>query len=190
MTLGGWWRAASSFSHSWRQGGCGPVLGKETMKRSPYVLVLIISIAVVAFEAAVHWLLSGGRFPTLLAVYLTADSPSEKHFFAGVLDNQLPAAVLGYVAGWAGYPRWSPRKVFVVVVLLSCLVAGLEPIYRVLLGPQNHAIVWGSPNSLVESALSHLYDVFTAFVIGGVFSYGGYGGHRALATKKPSNAAH
>ena len=159
------------------------------MRKSPSVLVLVTLIAVIAFEAVAHWLLGRGSVPTLLAIYLTTEIPSGKHFVAGTFDNQLPAAILGYVAGWVGYPRWSPRKVFVVVVLLSCLVAGLEPLYRVLLGPQNHAVVWGSPNSLVESVLSHLYDVFTALVIGGVFSYGGYGGHRALAAKKAPNAA-
>jgi hypothetical protein len=94
------------------------------------LLVFMISVAVIAFEATAHWLLGRGSFPTLLAVYLAADNPSGKHFFAGVFDNALPAAVLGYVAGWTGYPRWSPRKVFVVVILLACLVAGLEPLYR------------------------------------------------------------
>lgn len=158
------------------------------MKKSPSLLVILTSVAVIAFEAAAHWLLGRGSSPTLLAVYLTADSPSGKHFFAGVFDNTLPAAILGYVAGWAGYPRWSPRKVFVVAILLSCLVAGLEPLYRVLLGPHNHAIVWGSPKSPVEDALFHLYDVFTAFLMVGFFSYGGYGGHRALVDKRSPDA--
>jgi len=152
------------------------------------VLVLLTSIAVIALQAATHWLLGRGNFPTLLAVYLTGGN-SGKHFFAGVFDNSMPAAVLGFVAGWAGYPRWSPRKVFAVVVLLSCLVAALIPLYRVLLGPQNHAIVWGSPTGLVQESLFHLYDVFTAFLIGGVFAYMGYGGRRASVNKKPPTAA-
>jgi hypothetical protein len=109
------------------------------MRRGPAVVVFLALIAVVALQVTIHWLLGQGTFPTFLAVYLSGGS-SGKHFVAGVVDNSFPAAVLGFVAGWAGYPRWSPRRVFLVVVLLSCLVAGLVPIYRGLLAPHNHSV--------------------------------------------------
>ena len=158
------------------------------MKRRPSLLIFATAAAVLAFEAAVHWLLGRGTFPTLLAVYLTGGS-SGKHFFAGVLDNLLPAAVLGFANGWAGYPHRSPRKVSLLMFGLAIFTASLEWVYRALVGAQNYAIVWGSPTSNVGAALFHSYDVFTAFLTGGFFSYVAYGGRRASAQAKTTSVS-
>jgi hypothetical protein len=153
------------------------------MKRTGWVLVLGALVAVTSLEIVFHWLLGRGEFPALLAVYLDRGR-SGKAFNAGLLDNQVPAALIGWIAGWVGYSRWSPRTLAAVAVGLALFVAALVPVYRVLIGPEHFAIVWGAPKSLGERLSSHFYDVFTALLAGGAFLYGGYVFRRDLKRPK------
>lgn len=143
------------------------------MKRTGGLLILAAMVAVAGLGSAFHWLLSCGKFPVLLAIYLDRGS-SGKAFNAGVVDNQIPAAFLGWIGGWVGYSRWSPRTLATVVFGLAIFVAALVPVYRVLIGPEHFAIVWGSPKSVAEEVFSHTYDLFTALLTAGAFAYGGY----------------
>jgi len=153
------------------------------MKRNPALTVIVAATAVATLEIALHWLLGRGQAPSLLGIYLDRGS-SGKAFNSGVLDNLIPAAVLGWFAGWAAFPRWSPRKVAVVAVALATFVAALEPLYGILIGMRLYAVVWGSPSTFLQAALFHLYDVLTALLPGGFFAYMAYGGRRDLSRSK------
>lgn len=143
------------------------------MKSSGWPLILGAWLGVAGLEIAFHWLLGTGRSPTLLAIYLDRGN-SGKAFNAGIVDNQVPAVILGWISGWVGYSRWSLRTLGFVAIGTAISVAALVPLYRLLVGPGYFAIVWGAPRSLGEQLSSHAYDVFTAFLAGGAFTYGGY----------------
>lgn len=143
------------------------------MKRRAWLLILGALLTVVSLEIAFHWLLGRGEFPMLLAIYLDRGK-SGKAFNAGVVDNQVPAALVGWMVGWVGYSRSSPRMIAALTLGLAVSIAALVPVYRVLVGPEHFAIVWGTPKSFSEELSSHIYDVFTALVGGGAFAYGGY----------------
>ena len=119
----------------------------------------------------------------LLAIYLYTDA-SGKHFLAGMVANQVPAAILGWIGGWVGFPGWSLRKLTVVAVALAIFVAALTPVYSALLGPQRFAIVWGAPKTMLQAALFHLYDVFTACIPCLFFANLAYRGRRELARSR------
>lgn len=130
-------------------------------------------VIVAGIEIAFHWLLGRADFPALLGVYL-ARGASGKAFNAFMVDNLIPAALVGWTCGWVGYSRWSPRALVGITVGIAIFVAGLMPVYRVLIGPDHFSIVWGATKSHGELVSSHLYDVFTAFLSAGAFAHGGY----------------
>ena len=136
---------------------------------------MLVSAAVIvaAIEFGFHWLLGQGDTPGLLSVYLNRGS-SGKAFFAGSVDNTIPAILLGCVNGWVGFSRWSVRKLIVTTAAIALFVAALVPLYRVLVGPNNFALVWGLPDSAVKTVAYHAYDVITAFLTAGPFTYGAY----------------
>ena len=78
------------------------------MKRTGWLLILGVLLIVAGLEIAFHWPLGRGEFPALLAIYLDRGN-SGKAFNAGIVDNLAPAAFVGWISGWAGYPRWSRR---------------------------------------------------------------------------------
>src|SRR5260370_15227486 len=158
------------------------------MRRSPALTVIVVATAVAALEIALNWWLGRGNAPSLLRVYLDRGS-SGKAFNSGVLDNLIPAVVLGWTAGWAGFPRWSSRKVAAVAVAVAIFVAALEPLYGILIGKRLYSLVWGSPSTLLRATLFHLYDVFTALLPGGFFAYMAYGGRRDFSRSKSKNFA-
>jgi len=143
------------------------------MKRTGWLLILGVLLMVAGLEIAFHWLLGRGEFPALLAIYLDRGN-SGKAFNAGIVDNLAPAAFVGWISGWVGYPRWSPRTLAGGAVGLALFVAALVPVYRILIGPEHFAIVWGAPKSFGQEVSFHVYDVFTALLAGGAFTHGGY----------------
>lgn len=144
------------------------------MKRNGGVLLITAIVAVGACEVVIHWLLGKGVFPRLLAIYFSADYPSGKHEFAWTLDNVAPAAILRWINGWPGFPRWSVRKLVATTLLLAVFVAVLVPAYSVLISPYPFAAVWGVPKTAFQGVFFHVYDVFGAFLMAGAFTYGAY----------------
>lgn len=144
------------------------------MKRKGGMLLVGAMVLVGVCEIALHWLLGRGGHPRLLMTYLSAESPSGRHELAGMLDNTVPAAVLGWVNGWIGLPRWSVRKLVATTFVLAIFVAALMPAYSALIGPHLFAIVWGVPRTASQAALFHLCDFFGAFLIVGFFTYAAY----------------
>ena len=142
------------------------------MKLNPGVRLAAAAVIVAAIEIGFHWLVGRGDNPGLLGVYLSRDSGG-KAFFAGTVDNTIPALVLGCVNGWVGFPRWSVRKLIVTTAAIALFVAALVPVYRMLIGP-SFASVWGRPNTAAKNAAYHLYDFMTAFLTAGPFTYGAY----------------
>jgi len=130
-------------------------------------------LAVGGGEILFHWLLGRGVFPLLLAIYVSADA-GEKYFFAGVVDNVAPAAVLGWVNGWVGYPRWSVRKLCATTFMLAVFVVALMQLYAALIGPETFSTVWGSPRSGLENGFPYVFRLGSAFLIAGFFTRGAY----------------
>lgn len=143
------------------------------MKRGGTLWIFLALAALACVETALHWMLGRGEFPTLLAIYLYRGY-SGKAFYAGIVDNQIPAAIAGVVTGWVGYSRWPARTLVLAALGDAAFVAALVPLYRILIGPGNFAIVWGSPTGASSLIASHVYDVFTALIAAGAFTYGSY----------------
>ena len=143
------------------------------MKRTGWLLIIGLMLTVAGIEIAFHWLLGRGEFPRLLGIYLSRGSGG-KAFNAGVVDNQAPAALLGWVSGWIGYSRWSCHTLIGIAIGIAVFVAALVPAYGILIGPEHFSYVWGAPKNFGERIFFHIYDVFTALVAGGAFTYGGY----------------
>lgn len=145
------------------------------MTRNGGTLLIGAMVVVGACEVLLHGLLGKGVFPALLANYLFKDYPAGQAFFMGMVDNICPAAILGCVNGWVGFSGWSARKLVITTFVLAVFLASLEPVYGLLIGREHFAIVWGSARiSIMRAAFFHLYDVFTAFVTAGSFTYGAY----------------
>lgn len=141
-------------------------------------------MAVVAIvEISVHWLLGRGGPSPLLSTYLAADAGG-KHFYAGLLDNIAPAAVLGFVNGWAWFPRRSVRAVAAIAVALAVFVAILMPVYSVLVGPEHYSEIWGRASSISDNLL----NTFFAFLAVGACTIAGYRSRRDWERKKSSVA--
>jgi len=130
-------------------------------------------MAVGGGEILFHWLLGRQVFPSLLAIYLSADAGG-KYFFGGVVDNVAPAIVLGWVNGWVGYPRWSVHKLCATTFMLAVFVVALMQLYGSLIGPENFATVWGSPQSGLENSFPYVFRLASAFLVAGVFTRAGY----------------
>jgi hypothetical protein len=128
------------------------------MKRTGWLLILGALLTVAGIEIAFHWLLHRGEFPALLAIYLDRGN-SGKAFNAGIVDNLAPAAFVGWISGWVGYPRWSPPTLAGVAVGLAVFIAALVPVYSILIGPEHFATVWGAPKSFGQEVSFHAYDV-------------------------------
>ena len=142
------------------------------MKRAGWTPFVAVMVMVGVFEVILHWLLGKGIFPGLLARYLFTEQPSGKHFFAGTVDNTIPAAALGCVNGWLGFTRWPTRTLIATTLGIAAFVAALVPAYGAVMAQQHFAIVWGSPQNVLQAELFHLYDFFTAFLTAGAFTYG------------------
>lgn len=135
-------------------------------------------VVVAAAEIAIHWLF--GRHESLLAIYLMTDFPSGKHSVALVLDSVAPGAIVGFVNGWVGFPRRSILALAATAVGLSLFVAGLMPIYGLLVGMHHYSLVWGAPTSVS----GNIWNVLFAFFAAGGCTYGGYANRRHWENRK------
>ncbi|HLK06678.1 MAG TPA: hypothetical protein VKV30_01990 [Candidatus Angelobacter sp.] len=120
-----------------------------------------------AGEIWFHWLASVN--PYVLGIYLTPDRGG-KYFIGGCIDTVAPAAFLGVVNGWVGFPKWSLRKVLLVASGLAVFIVAMLPLYSNLVGKQNLAIIWGYQNNVS----SYVFPVVSTFAVLGFFSYGSY----------------
>ncbi len=104
------------------------------MRISPGVTIVGGAVIVGVVEIALHWLLGRDVFPSFTAVYFHTDFPSGRQSFTGVLDNILPAVVLGWTVGWVGSLGWSWRKVAFVCIGTAIFIALLQPWYGYIIG--------------------------------------------------------
>jgi len=155
------------------------------MKRSGGLLLLAALAVVGAFETAFHWLLVRDSFAPLLGVYLSPDAGG-KYFYAGIVDSIAPAAILGSVNGWLGFPRWSIARLCVGAVGIAVFVAEMTRLYAAFIGPARSALVYGSPNGAPENVL---FRVLSAFFVAGVFTYGAYGFRREWKLRRSASDA-
>ena len=157
------------------------------MKRNPTVTLTATFFGVAAAEIAFHWLLGRDIFPTILSAYLSPDYPSRKQLFEGIVDSLVPAAVLGWTAGWVGFCRWSLRAVAIAAVSLATLTVAMQPSYGYLIGWNRFFVGARDP----KSAFLHwpyLYDIFTTSLVCLLFAYASYRGRHELARTKSQSA--
>jgi hypothetical protein len=155
------------------------------MKRSGGLLLLAALVVVGAFETAFHWLLVRDSFAPLLGVYLSPDAGG-KYFYAGIVDSIAPAAILGCVNGWLGYPRWSIGRLCASAIAIAVFVAEMTRVYASIVGPTRSALVYGSPSGAPENVL---FRGLSAFFITGVFTYGAYGFRREWKPRRSTGGA-
>jgi hypothetical protein len=155
------------------------------MKRGGGLMLLVALVTIGASEAVFHWLLARDSFAPLLGVYLCPDAGG-KYFYAGIVDNIVPAAILGSVNGWLGYPRWSIARLCIGALGIAVFVAEMTRLYAAFIGPARSALVYGSPNGAPENVL---FRVLSAFFIAGVFTYGAYGFRREWKPRRSTSDA-
>lgn len=143
------------------------------MKLGAGLLLALAMLGVGGCEIFFHWLLGRGVFPSLLAVYLSADAGG-KYFYGGVVDNVAPAMVLGCVNGWVGYPRWSVVKLCAITFAVAVFVIALMPLYRSLIGPERFAIIWGSSQRGLAVSFSDVFRLISAFLVAGASARAAY----------------
>jgi hypothetical protein len=136
-------------------------------------MLALAMLAVGGCEILFHWLLGRGVFPSLLAVYLSADAGG-KYFLGGIIDNVAPAMVLGCVNGWVGYPRWSVGKLSATALALAVFVVALMPLYRSLIGPERFAMIWDSSQGGPAVSFSDVFRLVSAFLAAGASTHGAY----------------
>jgi hypothetical protein len=141
------------------------VRGLLEYKRWLWIAGAIIAAAVC--EIWFHWLASAN--PYVLGVYLTPDR-GEKYFIGGCIDTVLPAAFLGAVNGWVGFPVWSLRKVMFIASGLAVCVVAMLPIYSTLVGKENLAIIWGYRRSVS----SYIFPFASTFAVIAFFTHAAY----------------
>ena len=135
------------------------------MKRNGAVLIAAAVLFVAGCEIVVHWLLGSVVSPSLLAATYLCPDAGGKYFYAGMIDNTIPALVLGLVNGWVGFPRWSVPRLWLTAVLLAVCVVALMPLYSILIGPQRFALVWGWRGGISWEYVSPL--LFASLAVGG-----------------------
>ena len=134
-------------------------------RRGLWIAGAIVAVAVC--EIWFHWLVSVN--PYVLGVYLTPDR-GEKYFIGGCIDTVLPAAFLGAVNGWVGFPVWSLRKAMLIASGLAVFVVAMLPVYSALIGKENLAIIWGYRRSVS----SCIFPVASTFAVIAFFTHGAY----------------
>jgi hypothetical protein len=146
---------------------------KDPVKNTDTVWIIVAMLAVAWGEILFHWLLGRQMFPSLLAVYLSTDAGG-KYFLGGVVDNIAPAAVLGCVNGWAGFPLRSVGKLLVTTVVLAGFVVALMPICSVLVGQEHFGMIWGSAKSGFGLGFSSVFRFLSALLVTGFFTRAAY----------------
>jgi hypothetical protein len=157
------------------------------VRRSPGAVIVLSAILIAGVEIGFHWLLSRSPSSTLTAIYLPSNYRTSRDDFAGLVDNLLPAAILGLATGWVAFPRWSLVRLLWVSVGVAAFVAALEPLYWALIG-WNHYRGVREPANLHEAlALFPWFDFCTAYIPCLLFANMTYRGRRELARRKPMN---
>ena len=102
-----------------------------------WLLLLAAMILTGCGQIALHWGLSRGMFPNLLAQYFYRDPYSGKSSGAYLLIAMWPGVLLGGLNGWLGYGRWTQRMMLLNAFVISLLVVDvLTPFRARLLGAQ------------------------------------------------------
>ena len=84
-------------------------------RRRTETFVIISFVGIIGAELLTHWFLKTGLSPTLRLMYL---SDSKRNSITMLVDNYIPAAILGFVNGWVGH-RWTTRRLNAFAVFLA-----------------------------------------------------------------------
>ena len=114
------------------------VLTVKKTKGGPggWLLLLTAMLLVAGGQIALHWGLSRGMFPNLIAAYLYRNPQTHKSSGAYLLMTIGPGVVLGALNGWLGYGRWTPRTLLVNAFGISLMVDALIPFYGRFIGEE------------------------------------------------------
>ena len=158
------------------------------MRRNVGLILFAAAVFVAVIEVGFHWLLSRNPSSTLTAIYLPSNYTTSRDDFAGLVDNLVPAAILGFTSGWVAFSRWSLRKLALAAVGVAVFVAALEPSYWALLGWHHYYGVHEPKNLHQALALFPLLDLCTAYIVCLFFANVAYRGRRELARDKKSRS--
>lgn len=144
------------------------------LPREPLAGIALAAVAIGCFEVLAHWLL--GRNPASLPfqLYFLHEPPSGHTIFQGVLDQVLPATILGCLLGWEGFCKWSPRRLAASVLCLALYLNALESIYRLVIGPRTYDINFGTATTSVIGISIYPSELVVILPVLGVFTYGAY----------------
>ena len=109
------------------------------LRRRPETIVVLSFVAMFAVELLVHRALASDLSPRLRAMYL---SNSKLNSITMLVDDFLPAAILGLASGWVGY-QWTTRKLNLVAVFLALGVTSVHFVYHVFF--PGTALWWWPP---------------------------------------------
>jgi hypothetical protein len=117
----------------------GTSMGIARKQFKSEVLVFISFLGVVCVEVFVHWLLANNAAPTLTRFYL---SESKRNSITALVDNFLPAIILGVVNGWFGW-NWSTRKLTLSASFLSIGIVASETLFQLFF--RSESLWWWPP---------------------------------------------
>lgn len=135
------------------------------MKRKNEAVILMYFVGVLAAEMLLHLLLAVNAVPTLSSFYL---SESKRNSITTLVDNFLPAIVLGIVNGWYGW-KWSTRKIVMSTGLLCLGLVASGALYQLFFRPGQ---LWWWPPTVGDI----VFRVATTSVFLGMFTYAGFRG--------------
>jgi hypothetical protein len=129
-------------------------------QRKDEAFVVVSFGGIIAAELLAHWFLKSDLSPTLQSMYL---SNSKLNSITMLIDNWIPAAILGIVNGWVGY-RWTTQKLNTVAVFLAAGITCSQSLYSLFFPKQ---LLWWWPPELGEG----LFWFLTATVFAVFFSH-------------------
>jgi hypothetical protein len=123
------------------------------MKRDSEIIILSSFFAIIGLEVLLHWFLASKGAPVLTTFYL---SESKRNSITTLVDNFLPAILLGSATGWFGR-QWSIRKTIVSLILLMTGIVASALLYRPFFSPE---LLWWWPPTTGDVVFRTLTTLF------------------------------